>query len=46
MDKAQAIQVLEQALDAATQKGVYNLSNVVTILSALQVIKEEQKNKK
>jgi ferric-dicitrate binding protein FerR (iron transport regulator) len=40
MDKEQAIQVLEQALNAATLKGVYNLQDITHILNALQVIKE------
>ena len=41
MDKAQAIQVLEQALNAATQKGVFNLNDVATILNALSLLKNE-----
>lgn len=41
MNKEQAIQILEQALNAATQKGVYNLNDVSTILQALQIIKAE-----
>lgn len=40
MTNEQAIQIIEQALNAATQKGVYNLQDVATILNALQVIKE------
>jgi ferric-dicitrate binding protein FerR (iron transport regulator) len=42
MTKEQAIQILEQALSAATQKGVYNLNDVSTILNALQLIKNEK----
>lgn len=40
MTKEQAIQILEQALNVATQKGVFNLQDVTHILNALQVIKE------
>lgn len=41
MNKEQAIQILEQALNAATQKGVYNLTDVETILNALTLLKNE-----
>lgn len=41
MTKEQAIQILEQALNAATQKGVYNLNDVSTILNALSLLKNE-----
>lgn len=41
MDKQQAIQILEQALNAATQKGVFNLQDVAHILSALNTLKAE-----
>ncbi len=41
MNKEQAIQILEQALNAATQKGVYNLADVETILNALSLLKNE-----
>lgn len=41
MTKEQAIQILEQALNAATLKGVYNLNDVATILSALALLKNE-----
>lgn len=44
MTKEQAIQIIEQALNAAVQKGVYNLQDVATILNALQSIKNEQNN--
>ena len=43
MDKEQAIQVVEQALDLATQKGAYNLSDVNQILMALSVLKTPKK---
>lgn len=38
------IKIIEQALNAAVQKGVYNLQDVATILNALQSIKNEQNN--
>lgn len=41
MDKQQAIEILEQALNAATLKGVYNLNDVAHILSALNTLKAE-----
>lgn len=41
MTKEQALQIIEQALSAATQKGVYNLNDVTTIISALQALKSE-----
>lgn len=39
MDKEKAIQTIEQALNAAVQKGVFNLNDVAIILNALQEIK-------
>ena len=41
MDKQQAIQVIEQAINAATLKGVYNLNDMATILQALMQLKGE-----
>jgi len=41
MDKEQAIQIIEQAINVATIKGVYNLNDVATILNALIIIKGE-----
>lgn len=43
MDKEQALQVIEQALNAASLKGVYNLQDSAMIIQALQVIKTEEK---
>ncbi len=40
MTKEQAISIIEQALNGATLKGVYNIKDVEQILNALQVIKE------
>lgn len=39
MDKEQALDILEQAVNASVLKGVYNLNDIVQILNALQVIK-------
>jgi len=39
MDKEKAIQTIEQALNAAVQKGVFNLNDVAIILNAIQEIK-------
>lgn len=39
MTEQQALQVIEQALNGATLKGVYNLQDVATILQALEVLK-------
>lgn len=41
MNKEQALQIIEQAINAATQKGVYNLNDVATILNALALLKAE-----
>ena len=43
MNKQQAIQVIERALNAANLKGVYNLQDASMILQALEVIKTESK---
>ena len=40
MYKEEAIQVLEQALNAATIKGVFNLTDVSVIVKALEKVKE------
>lgn len=40
MNKDQAIKILEQALNSATQKGVYNLADVFAIIKSLEKIKE------
>jgi hypothetical protein len=41
MDKEQAIQTIEQAIDVAVQKGIYSLKDMVFILDALKMLKEE-----
>jgi ferric-dicitrate binding protein FerR (iron transport regulator) len=41
MDKDKELQVIEQALNAATLKGVYNLNDVATSLQALMQLKGE-----
>jgi hypothetical protein len=40
MKKEEALQVIQQALNAATQKGVYTLSDVSAILQALNKVNE------
>lgn len=40
MTKEQAVQVLEQALNAATLKGVYNMTDITVIIEALNFIKQ------
>lgn len=40
MTKEQALQIIEQALNAANIKGVYSLSDVATILQALTKVNE------
>ena len=42
MDKEKALQVIEQALNVATQKGAFNLVEVSQILTALQFLKESE----
>lgn len=39
MNQEQAYQVLEQALNVATTKGVYNLQDAANILAALNVVR-------
>lgn len=46
MKKEQAIQILEQALNQATEKGAFNLNEVTQIIIALQALKENSKDKK
>ena len=41
MNKQEAINILEQALNAANLKGVYSLADIQTILTALEVIKND-----
>lgn len=43
MDKEKAIETIEQALNAAVQKGVYNLNDVAIIINALEIIKSDKK---
>lgn len=40
MKKEEALQVIHQALNAATQKGVYTLLDVSAILQALNKVNE------
>jgi hypothetical protein len=39
MERDQAILIIERALDEATKKGTYSLSDIVAILNALNAIK-------
>lgn len=39
MNKKEAIIILEQALNAANLKGVYTLADIQTILTALEIVK-------
>jgi hypothetical protein len=40
MDAKQALQVIEQATNQATEKGVYNLKDVSIIIQALTILSE------
>jgi|OpeIllAssembly_1097287.scaffolds.fasta_scaffold446412_4 ferric-dicitrate binding protein FerR (iron transport regulator) len=40
MNKEEAISIIEQALNAATIKGIYSLSDVQAILLALEELKK------
>jgi hypothetical protein len=40
MDKEKAIEILEQAIDVATKKGIYSLQDMQIILEALSEIKK------
>jgi len=42
MDKEQALEVIQQALNLATQKGAFNLADTSQILTALNVLKEKE----
>lgn len=50
MNKEQSLNILEQALNAAAQKGVFNLQDATYVFNALQTIKilldKEEINKK
>lgn len=41
MTKAQALQILEQALNNATLKGTFGLKDVAMVLQALEVVKTQ-----
>jgi hypothetical protein len=40
MEKEQALQIIEQALNVATTKGAFSLVDVSQILTALQALKQ------
>lgn len=41
MTNEQALQIIEQALNLATQKGAYNIQEVEAILNALRQLKQK-----
>jgi hypothetical protein len=41
MEKNQALSIIEQALNVATEKGSYDLAKVSVILQALNVLKKD-----
>lgn len=41
MDKKEAINVLEQAINVGTLKGIYSLADMVAIIEALNAVKED-----
>jgi hypothetical protein len=45
MNKEQAIQILEQALNQATKNGAFDINEVSHIIQALQVIKTAEEKK-
>jgi predicted kinase len=45
MNKEQAIQILEHALNQAAQKGAFNLIEANQVLQALQLIKTTEEKK-
>lgn len=42
MNQNEAINILEQAINAGTLKGIYSLADMVAIIEALKTIKEEK----
>lgn len=40
MNKDQALQVIEQALNISAQKGVFNLEDSTTVFTSLQILKQ------
>ena len=45
MEPTQALQILEQALNKATEKGSFNLVEVSQILHAMSALKQAQEKK-
>lgn len=41
MTQEEAINILEQAINAGTIKGIYSLADMMSIISALNVVKEK-----
>lgn len=44
MDKEQALQVIEEALNLATQKGAFNLNDASQVINALTILKSDKKD--
>ncbi len=44
MNEQQALQLLEQALNLATQKGAFNMAEVVEISKALTILKQPKED--
>jgi len=42
MNQEQALKVIEEALNIANTRGVFNLADAQTIITALQVLKENE----
>lgn len=45
MDKKQALGIIEQALNMATEKGSYDLAKVSAVLQALNTLKQDAEQK-
>jgi hypothetical protein len=41
MTQEEAINILEQAINAGTIKGIYSLADMIAIINALNVVKEK-----
>lgn len=46
MNKEEALKVLEQAVEIATQKGAYGLKDAAMVFEALRSLKEDAPKKK
>jgi len=41
MTQEEAVNILEQAINAGTIKGIYSLADMIAIINALNVVKEK-----